>query len=114
MNIPIKRALISVTDKKLLELLVKGLAGRSVEIIASGGTAKAIREAGLAVVYLSPTLRERIEPASAGWYSVRDTFAPDRLDGIQPGSEESDVGVDGESRAEQAGHCAGAKDGDFH
>ena len=53
MNIPIKRALISVTDKKLLELLVKGLAGRSVEIIASGGTAKAIREAGLAVVDVS-------------------------------------------------------------
>ena len=53
MNIPIKRALISVTDKKSLESFVKALAGRSVEIIASGGTAKALREAGLAVVDVS-------------------------------------------------------------
>jgi len=53
MNIPIKRALLSVTDKRLLESLVKSLSGRSVEIIASGGTAKTIREAGLAVIDVS-------------------------------------------------------------
>jgi phosphoribosylaminoimidazolecarboxamide formyltransferase/IMP cyclohydrolase len=53
MNIAIKRALISVTDKKSLEPFVKALAGRSVEIIASGGTAKALREAGLAVIDVS-------------------------------------------------------------
>jgi phosphoribosylaminoimidazolecarboxamide formyltransferase/IMP cyclohydrolase len=53
MNVSIKRALISVTDKKSLDSLAKALSGRSVEIIASGGTAKAIREAGVPVIDVS-------------------------------------------------------------
>jgi phosphoribosylaminoimidazolecarboxamide formyltransferase/IMP cyclohydrolase len=53
MNTPIKRALISVTDKKGLEAFAKSLSARGVEIIASGGTAKSLRAAGVAVVDVS-------------------------------------------------------------
>jgi phosphoribosylaminoimidazolecarboxamide formyltransferase/IMP cyclohydrolase len=52
-NIPVKRALFSVTDKKLLDSFAKALSGRGVEIIASGGTAKAIRDAGVPVIDVS-------------------------------------------------------------
>jgi phosphoribosylaminoimidazolecarboxamide formyltransferase/IMP cyclohydrolase len=53
MNVPVKRALISVTDKKSLDSFAKALSDRGVEIIASGGTAKAIREAGVPVIDVS-------------------------------------------------------------
>jgi phosphoribosylaminoimidazolecarboxamide formyltransferase/IMP cyclohydrolase len=53
MNIPVKRALFSVTDKKSLDSFARALSGRGVEIIASGGTAKAIREAGVPVIDVS-------------------------------------------------------------
>jgi phosphoribosylaminoimidazolecarboxamide formyltransferase/IMP cyclohydrolase len=52
-NIPVKRALFSVTDKKSLDSFAKALSGRGVEIIASGGTAKAIRDAGVPVIDVS-------------------------------------------------------------
>jgi phosphoribosylaminoimidazolecarboxamide formyltransferase / IMP cyclohydrolase len=45
----IKRALVSVTDKSGLVELAKVLAGFGVELISTGGTAKSLREAGLAV-----------------------------------------------------------------
>ncbi len=47
--IPVRRALISVTDKADLIPLCQGLAAHKVEILASGGTASAIRGAGVAV-----------------------------------------------------------------
>ena len=46
---PMKRALISVSDKTGLIDLAKALAARKVELISTGGTARALREAGLAV-----------------------------------------------------------------
>ena len=45
----IRRALISVSDKTGLLDFAKFLAGRGVEILSTGGTAKALREAGVAV-----------------------------------------------------------------
>jgi phosphoribosylaminoimidazolecarboxamide formyltransferase/IMP cyclohydrolase len=45
----IRRALVSVTDKSGLVELAQVLAGFGVELISTGGTAKALREAGLAV-----------------------------------------------------------------
>lgn len=45
----IQRALISVTDKSGLVELARGLAGCGVEIVSTGGTARVLREAGLAV-----------------------------------------------------------------
>lgn len=53
MNVTIKRALVSVTDKKNLDVFAKALSARGVEILASGGTAKAIRDAGIPVIDVS-------------------------------------------------------------
>jgi len=49
----IRRALLSVSDKAGLVPLARSLAAAGVEIISTGGTAKALREAGLIVTELS-------------------------------------------------------------
>ncbi|MGE3467211.1 MAG: bifunctional phosphoribosylaminoimidazolecarboxamide formyltransferase/IMP cyclohydrolase [Pyrinomonadaceae bacterium] len=49
----IKRALISVSDKTGLDVLGTALAERGVEIISTGGTAKALRNAGFTVTDVS-------------------------------------------------------------
>ncbi|GGE86586.1 bifunctional phosphoribosylaminoimidazolecarboxamide formyltransferase/IMP cyclohydrolase [Sphingomonas prati] len=47
--ISIRRALLSVSDKSGLVELGRALAARSVELVSTGGTAKALRDAGLDV-----------------------------------------------------------------
>jgi phosphoribosylaminoimidazolecarboxamide formyltransferase/IMP cyclohydrolase len=47
---PVKRALLSVSDKTGLVEFARGLAALGVELVASGGTAEALRAAGLVVV----------------------------------------------------------------
>jgi len=47
---PVRRALLSVSDKTQLVDFARGLADLGVELVASGGTAKALRDAGLAVI----------------------------------------------------------------
>src|SRR5580704_4899194 len=49
----IQRALLSVSDKTGLVPLAQALAKAGVELISTGGTAKALREAGLTVTDLS-------------------------------------------------------------
>ena len=49
----IRRALLSVTDKTGLVDLAQVLAGFGVELVSTGGTARALREAGLAVKDIS-------------------------------------------------------------
>src|SRR5258707_14854726 len=49
----IQRALLSVSDKTGLVSFAQTLAARGVELISTGGTAKALREAGLAVKDIS-------------------------------------------------------------
>jgi phosphoribosylaminoimidazolecarboxamide formyltransferase/IMP cyclohydrolase len=49
----IERALISVSDKEGLVDLGKALAAHGIEILSTGGSAKALREAGLKVVEVS-------------------------------------------------------------
>src|SRR5262252_3670699 len=46
----ISRALLSVSDKTGLVDFAKKLAGRGVELISTGGTAKALKDAGLTVI----------------------------------------------------------------
>ncbi len=46
---PVRRALISVSDKTGLTELATALAERGVEILSTGGSARAMREAGIAV-----------------------------------------------------------------
>jgi len=48
-EVKIKRALLSVSDKSGLAQLGQALAARGVELVSTGGTAKALREAGLSV-----------------------------------------------------------------
>ena len=50
---PIRRALISVSDKTGLLELARGLKGHGVQLISTGGTAKALRDAGLEVTDVS-------------------------------------------------------------
>ncbi len=47
--LPVRRALLSVSDKTGLIDLARALAARDIELLSTGGTAKAIRDAGLAV-----------------------------------------------------------------
>lgn len=49
----IKRALLSVSDKTGIVELARGLAERGIEIISTGGTATALREAGIAVTSIA-------------------------------------------------------------
>ena len=46
---PIRRALLSVSDKTGLIDLGKALSARGVELLSTGGSAKTLREAGLTV-----------------------------------------------------------------
>jgi phosphoribosylaminoimidazolecarboxamide formyltransferase / IMP cyclohydrolase len=48
-DVTIRRALISVSDKTGLVELAKALAGWNVELLSTGGTARLLRDAGLAV-----------------------------------------------------------------
>jgi phosphoribosylaminoimidazolecarboxamide formyltransferase / IMP cyclohydrolase len=48
-SVTIRRALLSVSDKAGLADLGKALSARGVELVSTGGTAKALREAGLTV-----------------------------------------------------------------
>ena len=52
-SIPIRRALISVSDKSGLIPLARALAERDIEILSTGGSARALREAGVAVKEVS-------------------------------------------------------------
>ncbi|WP_373488342.1 bifunctional phosphoribosylaminoimidazolecarboxamide formyltransferase/IMP cyclohydrolase [Blastomonas sp.] len=52
-NVAIKRALLSVSDKSGLAELGAALAAHGVELISTGGTAKALRNAGLVVCDIS-------------------------------------------------------------
>ncbi len=51
--IPVRRALISVSDKTGLIELAKLLVEKDVEILSTGGTAKTIRDAGIKVIEVS-------------------------------------------------------------
>jgi phosphoribosylaminoimidazolecarboxamide formyltransferase/IMP cyclohydrolase len=48
-RVKVQRALLSVSDKTGLTDLARGLAAAGVELVSTGGTARALREAGLAV-----------------------------------------------------------------
>ena len=52
-HVTIRRALLSVSDKTGLVDLGKSLAAKGVELVSTGGTAKALRDAGLDVKDIS-------------------------------------------------------------
>ncbi|MFT4716883.1 MAG: phosphoribosylaminoimidazolecarboxamide formyltransferase/IMP cyclohydrolase, partial [Paracoccaceae bacterium] len=47
--VPVRRALISVSDKTGLLSLAKGLTDLGIELLSTGGTSDLIRDAGIAV-----------------------------------------------------------------
>ena len=51
--VPIRRALISVSDKTGMVAFARALAAQGVEILSTGGSAKALREAGVPVKEVS-------------------------------------------------------------
>lgn len=57
MLVPVRRALLSVSDKTGLVDLARALDARGIELLSTGGTAKAIREAGLPVRDVSEITR---------------------------------------------------------
>ncbi|TDR23309.1 bifunctional phosphoribosylaminoimidazolecarboxamide formyltransferase/IMP cyclohydrolase [Marinicella litoralis] len=52
-RVPIRRALISVSDKTNIESLATGLSRLGVEILSTGGTAKMLEQAGILVTEIS-------------------------------------------------------------
>ena len=52
-TIPVRRALISVSDKTGLIPFAEALAQAGAEILSTGGTARALRDAGIAVTDVS-------------------------------------------------------------
>jgi len=63
----ISRALLSVSDKTGLIEFAQGLAGHGVALISTGGTAKALRDAGLRGVQTPHGLRATLRTIS--WVS---------------------------------------------
>src|SRR5713101_4103075 len=83
----IERALISVSDKQGLVELGRALAGYDIEILSTGGSAKALRDAGLKVVEVSdhtasPEIMDgrvkTLQPAIHGGILARRTDAGHR------------------------------------
>ena len=86
---PVARALLSVYDKSGLVEFGRGLAALGIELIASGGTAKALVEAGLSVVQVdaltgSPEMLggrvKTLHPKIHGGILARRDLADDRAD----------------------------------
>jgi phosphoribosylaminoimidazolecarboxamide formyltransferase/IMP cyclohydrolase len=95
--LPIRRALLSVTDKSGLIDLARVLAGRGVHLLASGGTRSAIVEAGLDVTEVSAytgqpeilggrvkTLHPRLHGGILARRDVADDLAALEAQGIEP------------------------------
>src|SRR6266545_5518920 len=93
----ITRALISVSDKTGIVEFSKELAGLGVEILSTGGTAKLLREAGLAVKDVSEftgfpemldgrvkTLHPKVHGGLLGMRGNPEHMATMRAHGIEP------------------------------
>src|SRR5262245_26723037 len=96
-DLPIRRALLSVSDKTELLTFARALVARKVELVSTGGTARALADAGLAVTPVEKltgfpeimdgrvkTLHPRVH---GGLLAVRDNPAHEaamREHGIQP------------------------------
>ena len=97
MDVMIKRALISVSDKTGLAEFAKVLSQRGVTILSTGGTAKALKEAGIAVVSVDSvtgfpemmdgrvkTLHPKIHGGLLGLRDKAEHVAAMKTHGIEP------------------------------
>ncbi len=96
-TLPIRRALLSVSDKTGLLDLARALAAHGAELLSTGGTARALREAGIAVTEVSAhtgfpeildgrvkTLVPQIHGGLLGRRDLPDHLAQMREHGIAP------------------------------
>ncbi len=99
---PKRRALLSVSDKTGLVDLARGLAAEGVELISTGGTAKALREAGLEVLDVSeitghPEIMggrvKTLHPRVHGGILARTDHAGDQADMDANGIQNIDIVV---------------------
>ena len=94
---PIQRALLSVSDKSGLVEFAKALAANGVEIVSTGGTAKALMAAGIAVVAIEKltgfpemmdgrvkTLHPRVHGGLLGRRDVPEHVSAMKEHGIEP------------------------------
>ena len=63
---PVRRALLSVSDKTGLVEFATALAERGVELISTGGTARTLRDAGLTVADVAASGGSRWPAGAAG------------------------------------------------
>src|SRR5204862_7024243 len=98
----ITRALLSVSDKTGLVPLAKGLAARGVKLLSTGGTAKALTEAGVPVTDIGsytgfPEMLDgrvkTLHPKVHGGILARRDIAEHRDAGTTHGSPTIDLGV---------------------
>ena len=95
--VPVRRALLSVSDKRGLIDLAHALAGQGVHLLASGGTRTALAEAGLGVTEVSAytgqpeilggrvkTLHPKLHGGILARRDVRDDLAALSAQGIEP------------------------------
>jgi len=95
--VPVRRALLSVSDKAGLEPFARALAARGVELVSTGGTAKALAAAGLPVRDVSEltgfpeimdgrvkTLHPAVHGALLGIRDDADHQAAMHANGIEP------------------------------
>jgi phosphoribosylaminoimidazolecarboxamide formyltransferase / IMP cyclohydrolase len=99
---PVRRALLSVSDKTGLVALARGLAALGIQLVASGGTAKAVRADGIEVVDVetltgSPEMLggrvKTLHPRVHGGVLARRDHAGDRADIELHGLETIDLVV---------------------
>ncbi len=95
--VAVRRALISVSDKTGIAALGKALAARHVEVLSTGGTAKALRDAGVEVKDVADftgfpemldgrvkTLHPKIHGGLLGRRDLPDHLAQMEQHGVQP------------------------------
>ena len=80
-RIPLKRALISVSDKTGLIEFARALSARGVELLSTGGTAKALRDAEKAGDYTT-RLALMEEQKSMPWSAVWDYYCEQNNCGV--------------------------------
>ena len=86
-------ALVSVDATQALGRCPVSLEG--VDFLMSSSFKWLLGPHGLGIVYVSPELCERLNPAGVGWYSVPDCFTPDRFERYQlkPGAARLSAGM---------------------
>jgi len=74
-------AMISIDGTQALGRIPVSLEG--IDYLMSSSFKWLLGPHGLGIVYVSPRLRERLNPTAIGWYSVPDCHQPDRFEKYQ-------------------------------